>query len=57
MIAVISGILSKGISIDHELDLKSPNKGLIISLIVGILMSISMEAFVSWPDGFGPTKR
>jgi len=52
---VVSAYLSMSISVDHESDKKSPNKGLIISLIVGALISIVVGIFVSLTDGFGLT--
>lgn len=52
--AVLSAYLSMSISVDHESEKKSPNKGLTISLIVISLIAIVVGVFVSLTDGFGP---
>ncbi|WP_394237267.1 hypothetical protein [Niallia oryzisoli] len=49
---VISTYLSMSISIDHEGNEKSPKKGLTISLIIIVIVSILIGFFVSITHGF-----
>lgn len=52
--AVVSAYLSMSISVDHESDKKSSDRGLIISLIVITLISIVVGVLASLTEGFGP---
>lgn len=51
---VVNAYLSMSITVDHESDKKSSNKGLIISLIVITLISIVVGVLVSMSEGYGP---